>query len=404
MLWNQKRPNPIHYCFNSRFNRLGSAQFIHLYSPKPRFPKLIFWSLGIWVIGTTAAQANSLTDVYLPVAATGPENLTPGLSQPAPPPILPTPPTPSPSPTPIPAAPEPPVFDLEPAPLISFKQLQVAFQRSQDNFDQRNQFFEPTLLFQFGEEPAVFQLKTGFNTFEQAKIETVTNIPFQLGWQTKLGAKKVQIAAGIDVFNRLPATFNFNAQVAIPITKKITFFGVLEQGAYKANAATLENQITNWRFGPNIYWQIDRHTSLFSSFRLGLYNDGNREEQSFTRLERRLGQFYIAVNVFNWIFSDEVQAESGYFSPPDFLVYNGEIGWEGNPFEFLRCRISASLGQQRLDGNVTRANTYQARCSTQLSRQIDLDIGYVFSNVANRNTGGNSYESQSLLGQLRVNF
>lgn len=344
------------------------------------------------------------------IAAAGPENFNPSLLQPNLPLLnLPSPPLPPSSPIPPlnqpePDQPEPPIFDLEPAPFVSFEDLQVDFRNSRDNFGQQNRFIEPTLQFRFGEEPALFQLKTGFNTFEQRDVETVTNIPIQLGLQTKIGDKKVQIAAGVDVFNRLPTAFNLSAQITIPVTNKITVFGVLEHGPYKANAETLQNQITAWRFGPNIYWQIDRHTSFFSSLRIGLYNDGNREQQSFSRLERRFGQFYVAANVFNWIFSDDVQEESGYFSPPDFLVYNGEIGWEGKPFDFLRCRVNTNLGRQRLNGKVTKGNTYQARCTARLSRRVELDFGYAFTNVANRDAGDRVYANQTLLGLLRVNF
>lgn len=341
----------------------------------------------------------------LQLAAAAPENFNPGLSKPRSPASLnPASPAFPPLPPPLPETPEQPIFDLEPAPFISFSNLQVDFRRSQDNFGQLNQFIEPTLQFRFGEEPALFKLKTGLNTFKQRDIETITNIPLQLGWENQIGNKKVEIAAGIDVFNRLPTALNFNSQVTIPVTSKITFFGVLEHGPYKANAETLQNQITAWRFGPNMYWQLDRNTSFFSSLRIGLYNDGNREQQSFSRLERRFGQFYAAANVFNWIFRKDVQEESGYFSPPDFLVYNGEIGWEGNPLEFLRCRVNTNLGQQRLNGRTTRGNTYQARCTVKLARRVELDVGYEFTNVANRNTGDSVYANQAFLGQLRVNF
>lgn len=352
------------------------------------------------IIPSDATSADSkATDQ--PIAAAGPENFNPELRiLPPSQPLLP----PSSPPQPAPPKTEPPIFDLEPAPLISFQGLQVDFRNNQDNFGQRNQFIESTLQFRFGEEPAVFQLKTGFNTFEQRKFETVTNSPVQLGWQTQFGQKKLQIAAGVDLFNRLPTAFNFNAQVTVPLNNRFTLFGVVEQGPYKANAETLENQITAWRFGPNIYWQIDLSTSFFSSFRLGLFNDGNRETQSFSRLEHRIGQFYVAANVFSWIFSNDRQEVGGYFSPPDFLVYNGEVGWAGNPFEFLRCQVNTNLGQQRLAGRTTNGNTYQARCTAKLSQQVELDFSYAFTNVANRDTGGSVYSNRSLLGQLRIKF
>jgi hypothetical protein len=180
--------------------------------------------------------------------------------------------------------------------------------------------------------------------------------------------------------------------------------GVLEQGSYKANARTLENQITTWRFGPNLYWQIDRKTSLFSSLRVGLYNDGNSEIQSFSRLERKFGQFHAAANLFSWDVRKDMQAQSGYFSPPNFLVYNGEIGWEGKPFDFLRCRLTANLGGQRLKDVTTTGYSYQGLCTTKITPSIELDLGYTASNIFTREAGESGSQSNAVVSQLRVKF
>jgi hypothetical protein len=153
-----------------------------------------------------------------------------------------------------------------------------------------------------------------------------------------------------------------------------------------------------------LYWQIDPKTYLFSLLRLGNYNDGNFEQQSFTRLERKVGEFFVAANLFNWSYTNDVQETSGYFSPPDFIVYTGEVGWEGPIFDFLRCRVTASLGQQRLNGNFDNANNYEGRCTTKISPTVDADFGYTFSNVQNRQTGGSAYNNQSFTGVLRVKF
>jgi hypothetical protein len=336
-------------------------------------------------------------DRDMQIAAAGPENFNPDLRIP-PPPLPPSPPSPLPQKT------APPVFDLEPAPFISFQKMQVDFRNDRDNFGQHNRLIEPTLQFRLGEEEDLFQIKTGFNVFEKRNIETVTNIPLQIGWQTQLDEKKLQVAIGVDLFNRLPTALNLSAQVAIPVSKKLTLFGVLEQGPYKANAQALEHQITAWRFGPNLYWQISRNTSFFSSFRYGIYNDRNREQQSFSRLEHKIGQFSVAANLFTWNFQNDVQNEKGYFSPPNFLVFNGELAWEGDIFKFLRCRLIANLGRQRLKASVTQGYTYQARCTVQVSPQLEADLGYSFTNVLNLDTGGSAYNNQSITGQLRYKF
>jgi hypothetical protein len=178
----------------------------------------------------------------------------------------------------------------------------------------------------------------------------------------------------------------------------------VEQGSYKFNAQTLENQITSWRYGPQLSWQIDPKTSLFSSLRFGNYNDGNFEQQSFTRIERKFGEFFLAANLFNWSYQHDYAQESGYFSPPDFLVYTGEVGWEGRISNFLRCRVAASLGQQRLNGEFDKANSYQGHCTTNISPNLDADLGYIYSNVQNGETGGSTYNNQSFTGVLRVKF
>ena len=291
--------------------------------------------------------------------------------------------------------------------------LTTDFRQDENNFGQRNLFIEETAQFRLANGNR-FRIRTGFNSFEQQDVESVTNIPLQVEWEGKIDRATVTVGGGIDIFDRLPTALNFNARVEAPIARKVSSSGQLqsllviaadiEQGPYKSNAETLDNQITAWRFGPSIYWQINPKTSLYSSLRLGSYNDGNFEQQSFSRLEHKIGQFSIAANVFNWNYTDDVQETSGYFSPPDFLVYNGEIAWEGNVFEDLRCRVAATLGQQRLRGEWDNANGYQARCTAKLSSTVEADLGYAFSNLRNQDTGESTSNSQSFTGQLRIRF
>lgn len=299
-------------------------------------------------------------------------------------------------------------------PLGVLENIQTNYRNETDNFGQRNLFIEPTAEFRLNNGNKI-KFKTGVNYFEQRSVKSITNIPFQLGWQGKIGEVTLQTAAGIDIFDRLTPAINFNAKAETPITRPkvspdgkllsaVILSANLEQAPYKFNARTLENQITAWRYGPDLYWQIDRNTSLFSSLRLGNYNDGNSEVQSFSRLERKIGQFFVAANLFTWNYGDDFERKSGYFSPQDFLVYNGEVGWEGDVSKFLRCRLAANLGRQRLKGEFDNANTYQARCTVKLSPNIETDLGYNFSNVRNLDTGASAYNGNSITGQLRVKF
>ncbi|MBD1832052.1 hypothetical protein H6F61_04955 [Cyanobacteria bacterium FACHB-472] len=330
-----------------------------------------------------------------PFLMAAPQNFNPELRTPPPPPPSPPPPPEVTSPSES-SEPEPPVGVIE--------NIQIDFRNDTDNFGQRNQFIEPTAQFRLM-NGNIIRLKTGFNSFEQKGVESITNIPIQVGWEGKIDQLTVQTAVGVDLFNRLPTALNFNTKVDVPIGQNVTLSGAVEQGPYKFNAQTLENQITAWRYGPNLYWQIDRNTSLFSLLRFGSYNDGNFEQQSFSRLERKFGQFSVAANLFNWSYTRDREQQSGYFSPSDFLVYNAELAWEGDVFDFLSCRLAATLGQQRLRGKFDNANTYQARCTAKLSPNLEADLGYAFSNVQNREAGaGSSYNNNSLTGQLRVKF
>ncbi|MDZ8078495.1 MAG: hypothetical protein RMX35_05220 [Nostoc sp. DcaGUA01] len=333
-----------------------------------------------------------------------PENFNPDLRLP--------PPRPKPKP---PENSSPPTPSIEPAtPNAVLESIDTNYRYDTDNFGQTNLFIEPTLQFRLRNGNKIF-LKTGFNFFDQRGVESVSNFPLQVGWQGKIGQVTLQTAAGIDVFDRLPAAMNLNAKVEVPIVPArvspsgqlrslLVLSGNLEQGPYKSNARTLENEITTWRFGPDLFWQIDRNTSLFSSLRLGNYNDGNSEVQTFSRLERKFGQFSLAANLFTWSYDRDLESTSGYFSPPDFLVYNAELAWEGDIAKFLRCRLAANLGRQRLKGEFDNANTYQTRCTVKLSPNIEADLGYSFSNVRNQDTGESAYGGNSLTGQLRVKF
>ncbi|RCJ35085.1 hypothetical protein A6769_20240 [Nostoc punctiforme NIES-2108] len=350
-----------------------------------------------------------------PILLAAPENFNPDLRLP---PSLPEPPQQNSSPPSLPEPPQnssPPTTATEPkTPDAVLESIHTDYHYETDNFGQTNFFLEPTVQFRLRNGNKIF-FKTGFNFFEQRGVKSITNFPLQVGWQGKIGQVTLQTAAGVDVFNRLPTAINLKVKVDAPISpprvsssgrllSAVIISGNLEQGLYKSNARTLDNQITAWRFGPDLYWQIDRNTSLFSSLRLGSYNDGNSEVQSFSRLERKFGQFSLAANLFTWSYDRDLERTSGYFSPPDFLVYNGEVAWEGDIAQFLRCRLAANLGRQRLKGEFDNANTYQTRCTVKLSPSIEADLGYSFSNVRNQETGRSAYGGNSFTGQLRVKF
>ena len=179
--------------------------------------------------------------------------------------------------------------------------------------------------------------------------------------------------------------------------------GQIQYQAYKFHAETLTNEIDFLRFTPSIYWQIAPDLSLFTLGQYGNFNDGNQELQSFSRLEKKLGSFSIAANLFTWNFESDLSETSGYFSPTDFIVYNGELGWEGKMFdETLNCKLSAAFGKQTLEGTTDNAWTYKALCGAKLLDNLELDLGYTNSNVRDRNTGNTNFSNQSVKGTLNI--
>ena len=99
-----------------------------------------------------------------------------------------------------------------------------------------------------------------------------------------------------------------------------------------------------------------------------------------------------------------MEASSGYFSPQDFLVYSGEIFWTDTLFGQFDCRVSASLGQQRLDGSWTSGYSYGGQCDIPITKDIALDVQYAFSNVRDQMTGDSAFNSSALTSGLRVDF
>ncbi|WP_157453225.1 hypothetical protein [Coleofasciculus chthonoplastes] len=332
-----------------------------------------------------------------PLLIAAPENFNPGLRLPPESPELPSQPSSASSST----------------EWIVLEGLTTDFRYDHDNFDQRNLFVEETAQFRL-RNGNIVRFKTGLNSFEHPDVDSVTNIPIQVGWEGKIDQVTVEVAGGVDWFDRLPTALNLSARVEAPIAAKVSPTGelesgifpafIVEQAPYKFNAETLDNQITAWRFGPNLYWQIAPDTSFFTFLRVGLYNDGNQEWQSFSRLEQKMGQFYLAANLFTWSYQEDLETQNGYFSPPDFLVYNAEIGWEGDIFEFLSCRLAATLGRQRLDGEFDNANGYEARCTAKISPNVEADFGYRYTNVQNRATGDSDYNNDAFSGQVRISF
>jgi hypothetical protein len=319
--------------------------------------------------------------------AAAPDNFNPGLQTP---PLV------------IPSA----VENESPSPVPSLNErsnLQLNFRNDTDNYGKLNRFLEPTARFHLANGDTL-RIRTGYNYFNQLAVESVINIPLQIGWETQINTVRLDIAAGLDFFDHLPTAVNFNASAAFPLSPHATLTAVIEQEPYKFNAETLNNNITALRFGANLYWQIAPQTSLFSLLRFGMYNDHNRELQSFSRIEHRIDNFFVAANLFTWNYADDVEQTSGYFSPSSFLVYTGEVGWENSVSDDLSCRLAATLGRQQLERETSLATRLSVRCNLQINENLSANLGYTFSDVRRSVVNNDSYQNHVIEGQLQFSF
>lgn len=292
-------------------------------------------------------------------------------------------------------------------PFLEWDDLEIDFSDTLSNFGQGNRLLTPVLSGHLANGDKVF-VSSGFNQFALPDLETVRHVPVTLGWERDIENVTLAVSGGLDIYNRLPLDTHFNVSASIPVGSAANLTLSLEQGPYFFNAQTLENGISMWRFGPDLFWQIDPDTTFFSLVRFGDFNDGNFEQQSFSRLERKFwGDAAIAANVFNWRFQENFEATSGYFSPPDFLVASLEVSWEKEIIDDISCRVAASVGQQRLNGAWALGYGHQASCALGFIPGFDFDLGYNFSNVGDGQTflaEESAFNNFEWLGGLKMKF
>ncbi|WP_299407564.1 hypothetical protein [Acaryochloris sp. IP29b_bin.148] len=286
-------------------------------------------------------------------------------------------------------------------PFIVLENATTDFKLDFDEFGKENLKIEETITFRLRNgDRATFT--TGMNTYRQNDLEPVKNIPLILGWETEVGDVSVNVTAGAEVFNRLAPQPTFKVGAKTSLFGEVLVSGEVEHGPYKFNTTTLANEISYWRIRPSVFWQIDRKTTLFGLLQAGFFNDGNQEIQSFSRLERKIGPFAVAANLFTWNFAEDLEAESGYFSPLNFLLYNAEIGWRGKIFDPLSCQFAASIGNQVVNGDESTGRGLQTKCTVVLADNVELDFGYVFTNVISSGDGASN--SHIFSGQLQIDF
>ena len=211
-------------------------------------------------------------------------------------------------------------------------------------------------------------------------------IPFHLGlvlqdvWSTEL-----TVEAGLDLSDKGYSKPFLKVAAPIPMGEVSYSLGTeFECRAHRFNATTLINQVSYCRGGPNFFWPISEDLSTFISYRWGRYSDGNTEHQSFARLNQEMGDFNVAGNMFSWIYDND--PDSGYFSPSDFLVVLGELGFSSSISSDLDCGLAAQLGTQRLNSSWSSARTFEGSCRWQKSDQFNGEALIRISDVLEEET------------------
>jgi len=271
------------------------------------------------------------------------------------------------------------------------------------NNGEESQLLQQTIRFPVSGSDLIPTVRLGFTNFEQSGFDPLQNYWLDLGIETRFAPYSLQAFIGADLFSREAPSFRFNSAINVAVSPNLSLGANLRYGAYKENVQALENQVMAFRAEPTLYWEIGQDTSLFLSYTLGLYSDGNRENQALLYLRQELGNFYLAGTLLYWSYADDFN--NGYFAPPDYFLYLGEVGWQGRIFEPLECQISAALGRQQYDETSDRSYVVRSRCTITFSESTQLDLSYSLTNSA-RLQGSSSPDSvqQTIQGLLRYRF
>ncbi len=282
-------------------------------------------------------------------------------------------------------------------------QLESRYEREENSSGELNQFLTQAAKFRFHNSNTLQRISVGVGSFQQDFFTPLNNTNVEFGIEGQIDKLKLDSAIGFDVFDRLPTVPRFFLEAEYPITTDLSLAGIVRYQAYKKNVQTLENHLAAWQFNPSLFWQIDRDTWLFLYYQLGLYNDGNVEHQFVAKAERSFGDFFVSGLLFGWSYQKDPQ--TGYFAPPGFFLYSGEVGWEGEVFKNTECRLSVGLGQQSYLDRIQDSFTYQARCNVAFSDDFGIELGYRHSNnpwYSGNNSG--DFNQETFYGQLKFSF
>jgi hypothetical protein len=298
----------------------------------------------------------------------------------------------------------------QPKPDIVIDAVQLDSSYQADNFNLKIFSLEPSVTFRLANGNKL-SLKAGIiNLRDQAFFRDVNIYPVRLGWEGNVEQFALKAGTTFYTYDRLRPDIGFDAGFNVALLPNLFFGGTVERTPMKYAPSTLEVPgITNYTaYGPSLFWAIDRDTSLFGFISFINVNDGNAGSISLTKLKRNLGQFFVAANVVTTSYAKD--SAPFIFTPQDFFIYNGEIGWQGDLATGVNFKAQVNLGEQRLRGEWTNAFYYEMQLTAKISEAIDAFVNYNFGKFDQttyfRQLAGTGelYSRYLITAQIRMRF
>ncbi|MEN9219501.1 MAG: hypothetical protein Q6K08_01715 [Thermostichales cyanobacterium GMQP_bins_62] len=234
-------------------------------------------------------------------------------------------------------------------------------------------------------------LTTGYEWYQTwgSDPTQITLVPLRLGTRFQFSPVAGSVALGVDLNSQQQFPLHVDVQATVPLAPRLAPELILTCQSYRGRATSLVEGVYACRPGVNLFYRFSEQWQTFWGYRVGLYSDGNREQQLIGNLSYRPSPYLaLGINLFNWSYGQE---QPSYFSPPDFLVLTGEAQLTAALSSDLRCRLGITLGQQRLKSVWSGANTYQGECQWQVQERLRLNSQLRFSNVLSQ--PGEAYNS-----------
>lgn len=224
-------------------------------------------------------------------------------------------------------------------------------------------------------------LNSYYKPFNQNQTELAENLTLDID-KGKFDNPNVWLGQGIDRLDPFPSQKNFSLHFSNQVLPTMTLSSVIEHGSKKENAKAMLNQINVWRAGSSLYWKLTNNTVLSNSVLLGNYNDGNKDLQTYSRIDQNFGSFSLSADLSTASYEQDLETSSGYFSPSNYLLYSAEAAWKQIFFDSSTCKLALRAGEQKLLNDLSKVYSVGSFCDVVISDKANLDFSYSLANVS----------------------